>query len=430
MENAIIEAQYPLSFREKDVQNLGHHLKNRDSVVLVGMKRVGISNFLRFFIHHKNIVSEYISPEDKHLFIPVDLNDLVEREIVPFWTLTLKRIADIVSRSALEPHVYKEIDTLFKKSIQTQDLFITIDSVRKSLITILESGVYPNIFFLRFDRMKDVVNQQFFDNIQGLKDATHNKLAYVFTSYRSLDQLSPQVFSRASLSVFAQDMYIKPASHTDIQTIYDTYKKKYKLDLTVEREKDLFELVDGYIQYVQLALISLHEKQHNFQDKEALFQYLIKDERIILQSEELWESLEKHEQAALLKVSKKQSIAEEEKMRARYIWDTGMVMDDRIFSPLFAEYIKNREGKTTIEGNGVEFSKKEHLLFSFLQKHIGEICERDRIIEAVWPEVEALGVSDWAIDRLVARVRNKLKLQKSTLEIQTIKTRGYKLIQT
>jgi DNA-binding winged helix-turn-helix (wHTH) protein len=46
----------------------------------------------------------------------------------------------------------------------------------------------------------------------------------------------------------------------------------------------------------------------------------------------------------------------------------------------------------------------------------------------VWPEVEELGVSDWAIDRLVARVRNKLKLQKSGFEIQTIKTRGYKLI--
>lgn len=67
-------------------------------------------------------------------------------------------------------------------------------------------------------------------------------------------------------------------------------------------------------------------------------------------------------------------------------------------------------------------------MFTYLKDHSNEICERERIIENVWPEVEALGVTDWAIDRLVARVRNKLKAQGSKFEIQTIKTRGYKLV--
>ena len=64
----------------------------------------------------------------------------------------------------------------------------------------------------------------------------------------------------------------------------------------------------------------------------------------------------------------------------------------------------------------------------FLKLHKDNICEREKIIEAVWPEVEAFGVSDWAIDRLAARVRQKMKLQKNSFEIQTVKTRGYKLI--
>jgi len=69
------------------------------------------------------------------------------------------------------------------------------------------------------------------------------------------------------------------------------------------------------------------------------------------------------------------------------------------------------------------------LLFTFLKENKDKICEREEIIEVVWPEEEDLGVSDWAIDKLVARVRNKLKLQKNDFEIQTIKTRGYKLIE-
>ena len=99
MESHIEEASYPLTFRSKDSMTLGLHIKNRHSVVLVGMKRVGISNFLRFFLNKKGIKDEYISDNKNHLFIPVDLNDLVERELFPYWVLTLKRIEDSVVNS-------------------------------------------------------------------------------------------------------------------------------------------------------------------------------------------------------------------------------------------------------------------------------------------------------------------------------------------
>ena len=75
-----------------------------------------------------------------------------------------------------------------------------------------------------------------------------------------------------------------------------------------------------------------------------------------------------------------------------------------------------------------DFTKKEDTLFNYLKRHLNELCERDDIISAVWPEQEELGVSDWAIDRLVARVRSKLKSQNSPYHIQTIVTRGYKLV--
>ncbi|MBI2025734.1 helix-turn-helix domain-containing protein, partial [Candidatus Kaiserbacteria bacterium] len=73
--------------------------------------------------------------------------------------------------------------------------------------------------------------------------------------------------------------------------------------------------------------------------------------------------------------------------------------------------------------------KKEHLLYTLLDQHVNDICEREKIVETVWPEYSEFGVSDWAIDRLVARVRSKLKRQKSLYEIVTIRTRGYKLAQ-
>ena len=89
--------------------------------------------------------------------------------------------------------------------------------------------------------------------------------------------------------------------------------------------------------------------------------------------------------------------------------------------------MEGREKEDNKTGPVIHLTRKEHLLFTLLESHIGNICEREEIIETVWPEYKELGVSDWAIDRLVARVRVKLKQQGSPYEIVTVRTRGYKL---
>ncbi len=290
MENQIEEVSYPLSFRSKNSETLGFHISKRHSVVLIGMKRVGISNFLRFFLNKKGIKERYIKDEKDHLFIPIDLNDLVERELYPFWVLTLKRIEDAVKSSNISESTKKYIETLFLDSIQSQDLFLTIDSIRKSMSKLVEEGKTPTIFFLRFDRMQDVVTPEFFANLQGLIDACHKNLSYVFTSVRSLESLSPDVFTRASVSVFARTMYVGPSDKADSEVIFDETCKKYGLKFSGSVRKQILEIVDGYTQYLQFALSYLHEKRSD-KVSASLVDELFSDERIALQSEELWESL-------------------------------------------------------------------------------------------------------------------------------------------
>ena len=426
VEHDIAELSYPLSFRREDCVSLGTHLLHRHNVNLVGMKRVGISNFLRFFLYRPDIVSEYISKDEKHLFILIDLNDLIEREVYPFWVLTFKRIIDTIERSDL-PGVDKErLDDLFSDAIQSQDKFLLIDGVRKALITILDTGVSPTLFFLRFDRIKDVIDRQFFDNLQGLKDATHQKLSFVFTGYQSLDKLAPQVFTKADLSVFMHTQFVKPGKSEDMVSIANQFKTKYGLELERQTITTLCNLSGGHVQYLQLGLILFHEGNEN--NLENLRETLLGDERIQLLSEELWEGLGKSEQEVLLSVVEGKQISDEEKQKTQYLWDIGMVKEKNdIFSPLYLTYLLEIQTNGNIQQANVHFSKKEHMLFKILEEHRDEICEREDIVEYVWPEYSEYGVSDWAIDRLVARVRQKLKQQESTDEIITIRTRGYKL---
>lgn len=428
MNSSLIEQSYPIDFRKEEAKSLGDHIKNRRSVVLTGMKRVGISNFLRFFLYQEGTAKKYLDNK-KHFIIPVDLNDLVEREIYPFWVLTFKRLADAVEKGVLPQKIKEQIDFYFSDSIQSQDLFLTIDFLRKSLVYLCDRGYLPTIFFIRFDRMKDILTHDLFANIQGLLDATHQRLSYVFTSARTLDHIDPNIFTRQEMLIFSDNVYIKPAKKADTQIIFESSIKKYGLKLDEKTIKELLRLVDGHTQYLLFALISLKESNANINTSD-LFEFLKNDERISLQSEELWESLTPEEQEILLKVVSKKKLTDEEIKKADYLINTGF-FDPKtfnIFSPIFNYFVKTKEEEKKKEKNLSDFSKKENLLLTFLEQNKNQICEREKIIEAVWPETENLGVTDWAIDRLAARVRAKLRDNDKNYEIVTVKTRGYKLI--
>ncbi len=419
----VVESTYPIGFRKQDAQALGLAISHHSSVVLIGMKRVGISNFLRFFLWHPDIQKTYIRNGMTHVFIPVDLNDLIEREIFPFWTLILTRLVDATQKNRLPEEFKTTCRRLFRESIQIKDLFFTLDAIRKILIELTERDIYVTFFLIRFDRMSQAITPEFFGNLQGLREAANGQLSYIFTSFRPLHQLVPSVFPQVSLSVFSHDLYIAPAEEKDLRMILDTFQKRYTLKLSHDIAGWLFTLSGGHVQYLQLALIYLRNTDHLPKSYQELLELLTHNEEIVLQSEELFENLTHPEQEALLAIAQGAK-NESFKKTCPYLFDTGMVNAGKIFCPLFAEYLMKLPVR---EPHEAEFTKKEHLLFSFLKDHEGEICERYDITAAVWPEQEELGVSDWAIDRLVARVRVKMKAQQSPYEIVTVITRGYKL---
>jgi DNA-binding response OmpR family regulator len=65
---------------------------------------------------------------------------------------------------------------------------------------------------------------------------------------------------------------------------------------------------------------------------------------------------------------------------------------------------------------------------SLLAEEPGRVYSRDEVIAAVWPEDEAEGISDEAIDALVRRVRLRLReLDDSHEYITTVRGYGFKL---
>lgn len=396
------------SFQSEASEQLTALLDQRKSVELIGMKRVGINTFLRQYLERK-------APKPNEISLLIDLNNLAERSLYAFWILTLKTLLDELHATRYPHSLRTESSELFTQSIQLHDLFFTLHAVQRVLQHLTRLGYTVQLFFLRFDRLTEVMTREFYANLKGLKDATPN-LTYVVTSYRPLYELLPSVFPRDSVKGFFTEQYILPLGDEDQKTLLKRLCESYRVTWSKKLEESLLPLCGGHVQYLHLAVLTLKHQSHLLEDSTTLVKALESDESIQFLTEEIFASLTAVEQRLL---KSKPLVGSQD-----YLFLAGVIKKGQLFSPLFLNGIKNLQKRKKTQ----EFTKKEQLFFDALSANLNEVVEREHIIQSVWTEESDFGVSDWAVDRLAARVRHKLRLHHSDLHLQTVVSRGYKLI--
>ena len=92
--------------------------------------------------------------------------------------------------------------------------------------------------------------------------------------------------------------------------------------------------------------------------------------------------------------------------------------------------IDERKKEVLIDGEDKKLSRKEYELLLFLYKNAGNVCSRDEIIEAVWPESkDQSAISDATIDQLVHRLRLRVEPEPANpSRIISKKAFGYMLV--
>jgi energy-coupling factor transporter ATP-binding protein EcfA2 len=76
-----------------------------------------------------------------------------------------------------------------------------------------------------------------------------------------------------------------------------------------------------------------------------------------------------------------------------------------------------------------ELTAKESLLLKYLQAHPNQVCEKDELMRAVWPEVKVYdeGLQDDSLAQLVRRLRRKIEPDPSNpVHIFNVTGRGYR----
>lgn len=97
-------------------------------------------------------------------------------------------------------------------------------------------------------------------------------------------------------------------------------------------------------------------------------------------------------------------------------------------SPLPELEIDVIAGVVRVSRQAVSLAPKEFALLAYLFERTGEVCSKDEIGTAVWPEYKE-GVYDYQIENLVRRLRSKLEPDPAAPQLLlTVRGRGYKLI--
>ena len=85
-------------------------------------------------------------------------------------------------------------------------------------------------------------------------------------------------------------------------------------------------------------------------------------------------------------------------------------------------------GVVRVNRQAVTLAPKEFALLAYLHERQGEVCSKDDIGVAVWPEYQE-GVYDYQVENLVRRLRSKLELDSSEPQLLlTVRGLGYKLV--
>ena len=73
-------------------------------------------------------------------------------------------------------------------------------------------------------------------------------------------------------------------------------------------------------------------------------------------------------------------------------------------------------------------SAPQFRFLELLYSHPGQVCTREMVINAVWPEAVSEGISEQAIDALVRRLRDRLaELDPGHVYITTVRGHGFRL---
>jgi len=359
---------FPSDYRAREIDQILPAVQAGECVSVVGLSGSGKSNLLGYLAHRYQPSSHHHIPR----FFMVDCNRLSEPTFNDLARLMLEVIG------AIQPEPGYDIAFILEKAFGE----------------ILRAKASVCLLFDRFDALAPVggERQSLASNLRALRDCYKYDLTYITASRRPLE-----AHTELAELFYAHTLWLGPLSASDARFTVERYRERRRLDWDEEMITELIRLSWAYPSFLRAAC-------------EALAQGA---------------SLDSASLAAHPAVQK----------RLEEFWIDQPGAEELRFSGLAGH--PWLEGKSAGEPGTVQLSSpaswiltaKENLLWDYLQSHPQQVCEKDDLIRATWPEdrIFERGIRDDSLAQLVRRLREKVEIHPSSPRlIHTVPGRGYR----
>ena len=445
--------------RFQDVERVFQHVRRAACCAVVGVSNVGKSVLLRA-LSDPAIQRQHLGLTTADvLFVYVDCNRMVEMSERAFYEAVVSALLDQLGQQQVAAHVLTVLEEAYESIVNPSSPFHIPLGFNQALTRTVAS--LPQTLVLAFDEFDEAfarLDERVFANLRALKDRDWRGIVYVTATDRDLTDIRPDPDVEEFVELFTHHThYLAPLSEEDARAVIQALARDLGVTFDASDEHFILEWAGGHpglIEAVARALGAVtgpqvREEMENFLIHRRVAEQLRLDPRVRHECERIWHDLTDEERNALLVLLSPGPTPPSEALAAlkrRHVILSDEEAHPRLFARAFAEYVDRRRrqrvapqkgirydpdaGIVYVDGRPVEdLSPLEHKLFLLLYGRQGQIVDKYTIVENVWGEAYIDEVDDARIERLVSRLRKKLKPEGDTPPyLITVRGRGYKLV--
>jgi len=444
-------AESPATYRQEQVRTILRWVRVGESGSVVGMSGAGKSNLLGFLSSRPDAAQPFLGDAGADTcFLLLDVNLLPALTRTAFYREMLESLHR--HRPCLPDPLQDELFTLYQGHINLRDDLLLLTTARDMHRVYCYEGGKRLVWLIdRFDGACRRLEAQFFNSLRALRDEFKGQLCYVVATRHPLPQLrDPAEIDEFYEIVAANTCWVGPMVERDARWVARQMAARFGTTFAEEDVARILTLTGRLPAFLKAAFTWLAVGELGSEEgQDAWEDRLLGRDEIQRECGELWDGLTDVQRVALLGVMFGSLVTGIEPKSLAYLERQGLVVGAgeyrRVFSPLFEAYVRQSkspgrpirlhpETRAVWRGNAelpITLTAKEDQLLSYFLEHTGELCTKDTLARAVWPdEIPLEGVRDDRLAQLVRRLREKIEFDPSVPDyVLTVHGQGYRFVQ-
>jgi DNA-binding winged helix-turn-helix (wHTH) protein len=385
------------------------------------------------------------------------MNNLLETSLGSFYRLLFKRLIECIKESNQIPNDIKtDVGKRYKEVIPNTDTFILFEETKDTLKLLSNKSIKVVFILDEFIKLKEI-GKLAFSNLKAIRDIDKELISIGFVGNQNLAHFFDHDTLQGLHTLFRfKFIYIHNLNREESDYIFKDYEEKFGIKMTKETRDKIYILTNGNLWLLKKIISIYNDKNELFDgEEEIMMKNLLSFYDIEITLDYFWDRLSKEDQESIVEIIKTNSVGNNN----TFLLESGIIIKDNdnydLFSPLLRKYLdefihvydEKKGNESVIDNNsfiidkedrfikhngsviGSDLTKTEFDVLAYLIENSGKAVTRDELGVVMWGDERFEKYSDYAIDRLISRIRSKIGENASAPKyLKTVKGVGFRFI--